>query len=431
MPASDSLLAEIVRTVPCVLYQVRRDLDGGISFAYVSDGVRAFGLEPQALLKDARGLARLMPAADLSRVGAAALEAARRGTAWRTEYRLLTREDGEPLWLDAHEHPVRSDPLGTLFSGYVVDITDRKRLEEQVRLSEQKFRTFVEGVNDLIYTVDPQGLMQYVSPNWTEMLGHPVEEIVGQSYTTVVHPDDVPQCQAFGELVMRSRSKQTGRPYRVQHRDGSWRWHLSNGAPPFDDQGRLVGMLAIARDITEQREAEHRILYMAQHDLLTDLPNRSLLFDRIDHALRLAERRSHRLALLFIDLDEFKPINDRHGHTVGDLALCEVARRMRNALRESDTVARTGGDEFIVLLPELDAAPSAMRVAHKLLEAITTPMRIQGLALHVSASIGVAVYPEDGTDTDTLVSAADGAMYRAKHAGGNAAALWSAGTEAG
>lgn len=189
-----------------------------------------------------------------------------------------------------------------------------------------------------------------------------------------------------------------------QCRDRAIRW--------FD--GRLVRM-EIATDITDQKHLENQLKDLVGNDPLVGLPNRNLLLDRLDQAIKLAHRRQDSLAVLFIDLDDFKPINDEYGHRVGDLCLLEFVRRLRGCLRESDTLARYGGDEFILLLQnEVDVA-SVESIVRKLINVVSIPMRLDGVDIRISASVGVAFYPAHGGSPDQLISQADNAMYRAKH----------------
>ena len=179
----------------------------------------------------------------------------------------------------------------------------------------------------------------------------------------------------------------------------------------------VVELHGVARDISERRATQARIAYMAQHDPLTELPNRAVLTDRLRQAIAAARRNGRRVGLLYIDLDRFKPVNDAHGHAVGDLLLREVAIRMRGCVRESDTVGRIGGDEFVVLLPLIDTLPDAEIVAEKIRAALAEPFHLADLWLEVSSSIGIALYPDHGADAAALMVHADAAMYVAKHRG--------------
>ncbi|MFZ2157503.1 MAG: GGDEF domain-containing protein, partial [Bradyrhizobium sp.] len=189
--------------------------------------------------------------------------------------------------------------------------------------------------------------------------------------------------------------------------------------PHTGDRGKVLGCFSVTTDITEHKQAEERIQRVAHHDSLTGLPNRLLFNDRLHQALSLAKRDSRQFALLYLDLDKFKPVNDRLGHAAGDELLQAVAARIRSEVRESDTVARIGGDEFALILPDVARREEAETVARKIVATVAAPFRLggQGPSVDIGTSIGIALYPVDGRDTDALVTAADAAMYRAKEAG--------------
>lgn len=213
--------------------------------------------------------------------------------------------------------------------------------------------------------------------------------------------------------------------YRILTADNSERWVLEQGVPIFDQEGRIQALEGIIVDISEMKQIEEQIQHLASYDNLTDLPNRALFGDRIERALLSAQRHGFKLAIFFIDLDKFKPINDELGHDVGDWLLQAAAQRMTESMRESDTVARIGGDEFAVLLPTIATPQDACNVAEKIRCALNRPfMTPAGKTLAVSCSIGVALYPEHGDKERDLLRAADEAMYRAKNGGGNAVELY-------
>jgi diguanylate cyclase (GGDEF)-like protein len=192
-----------------------------------------------------------------------------------------------------------------------------------------------------------------------------------------------------------------------------------SAAPIHDRHGRTTGAVIVFHDVSAARQMSAQLAHLAQHDFLTDLPNRLLLRDRLQQALSSARRRGGQVAVLFLDLDRFKHVNDSLGHSVGDRLLQEVATRLRHSVRRSDTVGRLGGDEFVVVLPELTALENAGTSAAKLLSALTVPYSIGSDHLHVPASIGISVYPDDAEDADTLLGNADTAMYHAKQDGRN------------
>jgi PAS domain S-box-containing protein len=170
------------------------------------------------------------------------------------------------------------------------DVTESKRAATELRLSEQRFRTFVEDANDIIYTLNLAGELEYLSPNLREILGHDPADFLGQYIAAIVHPDDLPSCQAFLHRLLNTRQKQSGLEYRVRHQDGDWRWHVTNASPLLDSAGNLIGMFGIAHDISERKVNEAHISHRAHYDALTDLPNRALFFDRLQQALHGCHR---------------------------------------------------------------------------------------------------------------------------------------------
>ena len=204
-----------------------------------------------------------------------------------------------------------------------------------------------------------------------------------------------------------------------RHKDGGEYHVFKTITPMFDADGRIVSYVNFDMDFTAEHEAQQRIAYQALHDRLTGLPNRSLLSDRIVQTIARHQRDPSPFALLFVDLDGFKLINDRHGHHAGDDVLKQVARRMQKQTRPMDTVARLGGDEFVVLLQGISEVEQAAMIGRKLVDTICEPLSVQHDICQLGASVGISLYPADATDLDTLLDSADAAMYRAKRAGGN------------
>jgi diguanylate cyclase (GGDEF)-like protein len=214
--------------------------------------------------------------------------------------------------------------------------------------------------------------------------------------------------------------------YRVVRPDGSVRWVHQRGFPAHDIDGAVARVVGIIEDITERKQMQQDLLHLAHHDNLTHLPNRGLFYDRLSQALAQAHRHEWAVGVMFIDLDRFKIVNDTLGHGVGDLLLQQVAKRLSGCIRAEDTVARLGGDEFAVMLPDLADAQDAAAVARKILGALAAPFQLDGHEVFVTASIGIASYPRDSHDADTLIKHADAAMYRAKDLGKNNYQLYSA-----
>ncbi|MBT9528385.1 MAG: EAL domain-containing protein [Rhizobacter sp.] len=280
--------------------------------------------------------------------------------------------------------------------------------------------TYLHAINAqaLVSVTDASGRIIEVNDTFCAVSGYAASELMGQDHRILnsgTHPKEV-FAQMWGTILR-------GDTWRGEicnrRKNGGLYWVDSSIVPLRNSEGRIERFISIRIDVTERKKAESRMVKMATHDALTGLPNRALLRDRIEQALA-HDRRSHDMAaVLFIDLDDFKTINDSLGHDVGDQLLIEVAKRLRECVREEDTVARQGGDEFIVLLPTLGAAHGADLVAQDLLRACAAPFKIRGEELHISASIGIALFPTDGRDVDTLLKNSDIAMYHAKDGGRN------------
>lgn len=286
--------------------------------------------------------------------------------------------------------------------------------QQQLRLQGTALATAANGV----FITDRSGRIQWANDAFTHMSGYALGEVIGQTPRLLKSGR---QRAAFYEDLWRTIT--AGRPWRGEvverHKDGRLYTVAQTITPLLDETGQVTHFVAIHEDITAAKEAEARIAYLAQHDSLTGLPNRLLLRDRLRLALPQARRRGNLVAFLFLDLDRFKVINDTLGHYQGDLLLKEVSKCLRRCVREGDTVIRQGGDEFIVILPDLKSANNAAPVAQKILTALARPFQLEKHQVFTSASIGIALFPSDGEDAETLLKFADTAMYRAKQQGGN------------
>jgi diguanylate cyclase (GGDEF)-like protein len=281
---------------------------------------------------------------------------------------------------------------------------------------EARYRAMVEAFHGLIYISSEDYDLEFLNQRFVERLG---AAAVGQKCFRALHnlPDICPWCSrdrvARGEAVHREI---------LCPRDK--RWYAINSHPLYH-AGKLSKM-TIIQDITERKLAEELTRHRAYHDQLTGLPNRSLCHDRLAMALALARRNRQKVAVMMLDLDRFKDINDHLGHQVGDALLMGVAKRLTGVLRKSDTVARVGGDEFILVFPEVDRPQDAVKIARKVLETCRSPFACQGQKVWVTASVGIALFPDHGQDLETLVQRADIAMYRAKRDGGKRYRMFSA-----
>ncbi|MGB5438792.1 MAG: EAL domain-containing protein [Gammaproteobacteria bacterium] len=331
--------------------------------------------------------------------------------------------DGSWRWL--HDRSIgQLDVDGSaVIEGVAFDITAQKNAETALRESEQRYRGVVEDTPVLICRFLPDGEIIFVNEAYCCYFEKTAEELVGYNFLTLIPEED-------REIVMRNINELTvdspthSHDHRVVSPQGMTRWmHWTNRAL-FDKQGKPMAYQAIGDDITERKRTEELIEYQANFDALTDLPNRRLFLDRLIQSLARCRRHGHKGALLFLDLDQFKHINDSLGHSVGDALLQEVSSRLKKKLREEDTAARIGGDEFVVLIPELNdnsgkAIQQAQTVAEKIQTELSAIYNIRNHELQMTVSIGITMFPVEDESADDIVRQADTAMYRAKEAGRN------------
>lgn len=296
----------------------------------------------------------------------------------------------------------------------------RTRLELAIHDAEERWRFALEGAGDGVWDWHLGSGEVEFSSRWKEMLGYAEDEVSNriEEWSHLIHPDDLLQARSDVQAHLEGKTPTYANEHRMRCKNGEWKWILDRGkVVSRDASGKPLRMIGTHTDITERKGIEERIRHMAQHDMLTDLPNRALFSDRLQHALSVARRDRIKLAVLYADLDKFKPINDSLGHDIGDLLLKEVARRMQGCVRESDTVARIGGDEFVVLLRNVEGVEDARLVAEKIRFALNQPFDIAEHRLSISSSIGIALYPEHGSNEIELSKNADQAMYAAKQSG--------------
>lgn len=281
----------------------------------------------------------------------------------------------------------------------------------------------LDAIGDAVLVVNPQGTVIYLNKVAETFTGWPETDALGRSVEEVFFIIDGTSRQRRASPAQRAideaRIVELALGSVLIRRDGSEMAIEDSAAPIHDRLGRVTGAVIVFHDASQSKSVMQKMTHLARHDPLTDLPNRVLLVERLTQAIGMAERHHKRVALLFADLDHFKETNDSFGHAVGDHLLREVAADMAACVRATDTVSRHGGDEFLILLTEIDARQDAAGVAEKLLARFAVPRVIDGHELPVSLSIGISVYPEDGLDADTLMLNADRAMYGAKNAGRN------------
>jgi diguanylate cyclase (GGDEF)-like protein/PAS domain S-box-containing protein len=301
------------------------------------------------------------------------------------------------------------------------DITDRKQTEEAMR----KLSSALEQTADSVLITDRQGVIEYVNPAFERTTGYRREEALGQTPRLVKSGKQGPGFYAkLWETILAGETFSD--VFINRRKDGHLYYEEKTVTPLKDAGGKVTHFISTGKDVTERIQTQERLQYMAQHDALTDLPNRALLLDRLKQSLARARWHDRLVAVLFVDMDRFKTINDTLGHEVGDQLLQQLAARFQQSVREGDTVARFGGDEFVVLLDDVASDKDIGGVAQKVLEALVPPFEIANQRLYITASIGVSIFPNDGEDSSTLLRNADIAMYRAKELGKNTWQMYSA-----
>jgi diguanylate cyclase (GGDEF)-like protein/PAS domain S-box-containing protein len=341
-----------------------------------------------------------------------------RGTPIVREVRLRDDQGGERFIVKHISRFTNSDGEAAGVIGVLTDITDFKQVARALEATEGRFQALTESAMDIVTVLDRDAKIVYQSPSVKHLLGYTPEEMIGQCQFDFVHRDDLEQLQQGFANVVEGHTMSRPIEFRVKARDGSWRSLESIGKNCLD-MPAVRGIIVNTRDVSDRHAIQAHIQHLAFHDALTGLPNRSLMQDRIAKTVARAERTNQRFAVMFIDIDNFKNINDTLGHDAGDELLREVARRLTNAVRAGDTIARQGGDEFIVLLDELAGQAGATRVAQKILDAMRAAFLVNQQEQHVSGSVGIALFPEDGRDAATLLKNADTAMFHGKALGKN------------
>jgi diguanylate cyclase (GGDEF)-like protein len=340
----------------------------------------------------------------------------------------------KPYSFDELEHAIRN----ALDKSHIEE--EKKQIQSRLAHSERLHRYMVDNSPDLIYILNLKGEFSFVNDSVTKLLGYDKADLLGKHYSLFIANEDrmkaeylfnerrrASRSSGAVELSLKCNSTDPSKPFDVSLRTIELN---SMGIYSVDIKGSkkvatYQGTYGVARDISSRKKAEKLITYQAYHDLLTKLPNRTMLLDRLDLAIKQSQRTEETLVVMFLDLDRFKLINDSFGHVVGDQLLVEVAARLKAEIRTGDTLARLGGDEFMLLLPQPTTRVQAERVAQKLIASLQQPFYLRSKEVYINVSIGIAVYPDDSSDINTLIKNADMAMYEVKSSGKNGYTFYS------
>jgi diguanylate cyclase (GGDEF)-like protein/PAS domain S-box-containing protein len=427
-------LEQVIDGMPAGLLVV----DAALRVRSINSTMSAMLGVPDDALAEHPALQSLIPAAELLERVATALETG-------------MPQDGVVVPVDAHADGVRwfefnirrTRQLGGELLLIGQDVTFRRQARLRLQESEEFFRLTFNQAAIGIALLSREGRFLRVNRRLSSILGYTEIELLQRFYHQITHPEELGEDEALVKRLVAGELRDFRRETRYLCKDGAAVWVALSASTMREAASGQLRLIVAVEDISRRKQAEEALMRMANHDALTGLPNRLLLQDRLAQAIAQAQRKSarggardgspdrarkpaHQVGVMFIDLDRFKHINDSLGHEAGDQLIVEIARRLSGALRETDTVARQGGDEFVVVLADIAGPDDASLVAGKLLESLFRPLSLCGHEVFPSGSIGIAMYPCDGADSEALLKAADSAMYRAKASGGSRFAFYAA-----
>ena len=408
-------LKKIADRLPGMIYEFRLRPDGSMCFPYASEAMHTIHhVSPDEARDDASCvLARIHPD-DREAFTASIHQSAQTLSPWRHEYR-VSFDDGSIRCLLGNANPTRDADGSTLWYGFITDVTEHRRTEEKLQLAAKVFAHTREG----IMITDADGNIIEVNKAFTQITGYDRDEVIGHNPRIL---SSGRHGKEFYELMWRTLTKKGYWYSEVWNRrkNGELFAEMLTVSAVYDAKGQAEHYVALFSDITALKEHESQLEHIAHYDALTTLPNRVLFADRLHQTMAQAQRRRQKLVVAYLDLDGFKTINDRHGHETGDQLLMALAARMKQILREGDTLARIGGDEFVAVLVDLPDIAASTPMLSRMLAAAAEPVVVGDLLLQVSASVGVTFYPQaEEVDADQLLRQADQAMYQAKLSGKN------------
>jgi diguanylate cyclase (GGDEF)-like protein/PAS domain S-box-containing protein len=411
-----------VANLPGAVYRCQMDREW--TMVVMTDGIEYLTGYPAAdfIGNAKRSFNSIIHPEDQERVRQVVEDALARHVSFSLEYRIVTADQSIRWFSDSGQGLWNETGKLLFLDGVLLDITEHKKAQEQLTL----LSAACDQSPASIVITDHSGNIQYVNPRFEEITGYTLEEVKGKNPRILKTGHTSPkQYQQLWQTI--SSGKTWYGEFLNRKKNGEYFWETASIAPVKDINGQIAYFVAVKEDITRHKETSELLAYQAQYDLLTELPNRALALDHLQLALSQARRDDEYVALLLVDLDSFKGINETLGHDAGDRLLCQVAKRLKGCIQQGNTVARLGGDEFLVLLQGLEDLGSIGTVANQILTAIQLPYLLDGVECYSSASIGIATYPLDGESPSILLRNADIALYKAKNAGRNGIKFFEAG----
>lgn len=329
----------------------------------------------------------------------------------------MKRTDGEviDILMGGVSTQFHSSPATFIVFG---DVSERKRAERKLKENEEKYRLIAENMKDLVCKISREGYFIYASPSHVTVLGYPSEAYEGHRGREFVHKGDFPTLRENLDRIIHTKD---GCVFEYRFKDifGNWVWLEGNATPVYNENGEFDHFLVVSREITERKEYEERLTYLAYHDSLTGLPNRGFFYEKLEETIQDAMANHRKFAVVYLDMDNFKIINDTFGHDVGDKGLKQFSKRVKKGIREVDILARLAGDEFTILIPDIASEQEAVQIVKNIFVTLQDPWYLGEKTIHLEASIGIAFYPNDGESKFDLLRHADRALYQAKKAGKN------------
>ncbi|MGG4039361.1 PAS domain S-box protein [Heyndrickxia ginsengihumi] len=339
------------------------------------------------------------------------------GIVQETTEKKLIRKNGTSVDVEATGISIRHYGKPAFLMMYH-DLTKRKQTEQALLQSEEKYRLIAENMTDLVCILDQEGYFKYASPSHETVLGFPSEAYVGKKGREWMHTDDFLKVRKILDEMIKTKEAGVFE-YRFRDVTKNWLWLEAKVTPIFEKDGRFKHFLLVSREISERKMYEEQLAHMAYHDTLTGIANRRVINHQLERALSNAKSQGHKIAVLYLDLDHFKKINDSLGHDVGDELLKQFTNKVQNCLSKDDVFARQGGDEFIILLTKIKEEQEAVNIAKSILTTFQEPWKVREYTFQTTSSIGISCFPDDGVTGHKLLQHADFALYEAKRAGRN------------